>query len=94
MSGEIDPKERERRAAFQTDLDHIARSSAANVLIADIYKLLIEKQILTQGDAIARLERVSNTVMASDTGTSRANAVTFIDIVRDAVAGESGRKPS
>jgi hypothetical protein len=61
----------ERQAALSSNLDHIARSSAAIELIADIYKLLIEKQILTQGDAIARLEKVSNAVMASDTGTSR-----------------------
>jgi hypothetical protein len=79
---------------MSNDIDHIARSSAASELIADIYKLLIEKQILTQGDAIARLEKVSNAVMASDTGTSRAHAVAFIDIVRNVIAGESERKPS
>ena len=92
-----DPKEVERRAALRTNLDnldHIARSSAANALIADIYKLLVEKQILTQGDAVARLEKVSNAIMASDTGTSRAHAVAFIDIVRNVIAGDPERKPS
>jgi secreted Zn-dependent insulinase-like peptidase len=80
--------------ANEPDMTNNARSSACIELISDIYKLLIEKQILTQGDAVARLEKVSNAVMASDTGTSRAHAVTLIDIVRDGVAGERERKPS
>jgi hypothetical protein len=79
---------------MNNDIDHIARSGAAVELIADIYKLLVEKQIITQGDAVARLDKVSNAIMASDTGTSRAHAVALVDIVRNALAGEPERKPS
>jgi hypothetical protein len=67
---------------------------AAIALFCDIYKLLVEKQVLTQGDAVARLEKVANAIMASDTGTSRAHAVVLIDIVRDGIAGDPKRKPS
>lgn len=91
-----DPKEfgRTLAEANKPDLTNAALSGAVIELIADIYKLLVEKQILTQGDAIARLEKVSKAVMASDMGAVRAHAVVLIDTVRNSVAGESKREPS
>ena len=93
-----DPAEYGRRLAEQSaaklDLTSVAQSAAAIALFCDIYKLLVEKQVLTQGDAVARLEKVANAIMASDTGTSRAHAVVLIDIVRDGIAGDPKRKPS
>jgi hypothetical protein len=93
-----DPAEYGRRLAEQSaaklDLTSVAQSAAAIALFCDIYQLLVEKQVLTQGDAVSRLEKVSNAIMASDTGTSRAHAVALVDIVRNAIAGETERKPS
>jgi hypothetical protein len=100
MSDKEDPEEYGRRRAeaaaeaVKPILISVAQSAAAVEMFTDIYKLLVEKQILTQGDAIARLEKASNAVMASDTGDTRAHAVALIDIVRNAVAGEPKREPS
>ena len=99
MSDGDDPAEHGRRlaeaSAAKLDPTSTAQAAAAVTMFADLYQLLVEKQILTQGDAIARLEKVSIAVMgASDTGAARAHAVTLIDIVRNSVAGEVERKPS
>ena len=62
------------------------------VLAADIYKLLVERDVLTQGDAVARLERLSFEI-----GQHRDNpgyAVMLIDVVRNSVANEQYRRPS
>jgi hypothetical protein len=61
-------------------------------LLTDIYRLFVERGIITQGDAIARLERLSSDAseMASDPGL----AVMLIDHVRNAIANEFDRKPS
>ena len=66
-----DPAEYGRRLAEQSaaklDPTSVAQSAAAIALFSDIYQLLVEKQVLTQGDAVSRLEKVSNAIMASDT---------------------------
>ena len=91
-----DPEEFGRKLAERSVIDTTgpAYGGAMVALIGDMYKLLVEKGILTQGDAIGRLEKVSNEVMASDAGTSRGLAVALIDIVRDTIANELNRKPS
>jgi hypothetical protein len=96
MSDETPEEYGRRRAAAAKPIDTtaIAQTSAVTVLITNIYELLVEKQILTQGDAIARLEKVSREIMASDTAEARAHAVILVDNVRNGVAGESKRKPS
>jgi hypothetical protein len=80
--------------AVKPDLISVAQSAAAVVMFCDIYTLLVEKQILTQGDAVARLEKVSNAVMVSGPDDLRAHAVTLIDIVRNALADEPKRESS
>jgi hypothetical protein len=91
-----DPEEFGRKLAERTPIDMTgpAYAGAMVALIDDVYKVLVEKGILTQGDAIARLEKVSNEVMASNTGSSSGLAVALIDIVRDTIANELDRKPS
>jgi hypothetical protein len=76
------------------DLTGVVAAGAMVVLIGDIYRVLVEKGLLTQGDAISRLEKLSSEVMASDTAASRGLAVALIDTVRDTIANELGRKPS
>lgn len=79
--------------------------SVSLILLGEMFKMLIEKDLLNEGDVIARLERVSVECGGSNTryishlpgtgiGTSAAEAVGQIQIVRDIVAGEVDRKPS
>ena len=63
-------------------------------MITDVYKALVGKGILSQGDVISRLEKLSAEVMTSDTAASRGLAVALIDIVRNTTANEQGRQPS
>jgi hypothetical protein len=62
-------------------------------LVGDIYKLLIEKGIISQGDVIARLEKLSRELMGQ-TGGDVGLAVSLVDTVRDLIANELERKPS
>jgi RecJ-like exonuclease len=62
-------------------------------LVSDIYKLLIEKGIISQGDAIARLDKLSKELMSATSGDVGL-AVALVDIVRNGIANELGRKPS
>ena len=62
------------------------------VLVADIYKVLIDGGLIAQGDAIARLERLSRDV--SKTAADPGLAVSLIDTVRDTIANELNRVPS
>ena len=62
------------------------------VLVADIYKVLIDRDLLAQGDAIARLERLSRDV--SKTPADPGLAVSLIDTVRDTIANQLNRVPS
>jgi hypothetical protein len=91
-----DPEEFGRKLAERRAIDTTvpAQGGAMVVLISDIYKLLVEKGLITQGDAAARLERLSNEVMASGSEPSRGLSVALIDVVRDTIANEQGRKPS
>ena len=70
----------------------ITVSSVMLVLVADIYKVLVDRGLLTQGDAIARLERLSSDV--SKTAADPGLAVSLIDTVRDTIANELNRVPS
>lgn len=61
-------------------------------LFGDIYSVLVEKNLLTQGDAISRLEKLSQG--ASRVSANPGFATSLIDGVRDYVADELDRKPS
>lgn len=61
-------------------------------LFADIYSVLIEKNLLTLGDATSRLEKLSQT--ASAQSANPGFAASLIDGVRDTIADELDRKPS
>jgi hypothetical protein len=78
----------------EPDFTTPASHGAFVVLITDVYKALVEKGILSQGDMISRLEKLSAEVMTSDTAASRGLAVALIDIVRNTIANEQGRQPS
>jgi hypothetical protein len=90
---EQDPAEYGRRlaeeAARRFDPVSHAQSGAAIALFGNLYRLLIEKQVVTQAEAVARLERLSNEIMSAPvTDDTRGLAVALIDIVRNGVAGE------
>jgi len=72
----------------------LARGGVSAVLIGEVLKILVEKGVLTEGEAIARLERISAECMVSPTDAAAGEAVGIIRIVRDMVAGEAQRKPS
>ncbi|MGA2895157.1 MAG: hypothetical protein ABSE22_20015 [Xanthobacteraceae bacterium] len=72
----------------------LARGGVSVLLIGEVLKILVEKGVLTEGEAMARLERLSAECMAAPTGASAGEAVSIIQIVRDMVAGEAHRKPS
>jgi hypothetical protein len=73
----------------EPDILGITLTSVMVVLIADIYKTLVDRGILTQGDAIARLEHLSRDV--SKTAADPGLAVSLIDTVRDTIANELDR---
>jgi hypothetical protein len=65
--------------------------AAETMLITALFEMLIEKGHLHQGEVIARLDKVSAEAMALPNSTQ---AIGYIDIVRDHIAGEGRRKPS
>ena len=75
------------------DMTGPAQGGVIVALVADLYKLLVEKGVLTQGDAIARVEKLSHEIMIAG-GETRGLAVALIDIVRDTLANDLDRKPS
>jgi hypothetical protein len=95
MSDKDDPAEYGRQLAARSRVDvTVPTGNAVMVaLVGDIYKLLIEKGVISQGDAIARLEKLSKELMAGTSGDVGL-AVSLVDIVRDGIANELGRKPS
>ena len=72
----------------------IARVGVNAVLVGEIFKLLIEKGVLREGEAVDRLERLAADLMSTPTGKNAPEAVSIIQAVRDYVADEIGRKPS
>jgi hypothetical protein len=74
--------------------ERIAIVGVSAVLIGEIFKLLIEKGVLREGEAVDRLERLAADLMSTPTGKSAPEAVSIIQAVRDYVADEIGRKPS
>jgi len=76
----------------EPDTTGITVASVMVVLFADVYRLLVERGTLTQGDAIARLERLSREVAAL--ADNAGLAVSLVDTVRDTIANELDRRPS
>ena len=74
--------------------NRIAKIGASAVLIGEILRLLIEKGVLREVEAIDRLERIAAGCMASSDAQSVADQVVIIQSVRDYVAGELDRRPS
>ena len=66
-------------------------SAAHLAVLCEVIGALIENNVLNQSDMIARLERLSSSLM---TKQGAEYAAPIVDIVRDYVAGEQDRKPS
>jgi len=75
MSDGDDPAEHGRRlaeaSAAKLDPTSTAQAAAAVTMFADLYQLLVEKQILTQGDAIARWKKCRSPLWAPQTQERR-----------------------
>jgi hypothetical protein len=80
------PYERTREASTKVQIE-----AAETMLITTLFEMLIEKGHLHQGEVISRLEKLSAEVM---TLPNSSKAISYIDTVRDHIAGERERKPS
>jgi hypothetical protein len=88
-----DPFEFGRKLAEQTPPhpERWALDAAPFTVLGEVLALLVEKNVLNEGDVIARLE---STMMQIGKQPGAAYAVAMIQALRDRVANELDRKPS